>query len=969
MQKLEQETEKLQTFLDSPQSQTALKILKHNIAKEQYIKSFKLSKLVADYIEENNTIDDNLAYKHAYDITVCLGGEIAQNQDILAKLQSFLSDNGFLKAKKPLHDTFARFSLPENKEHVTLKKWQGLISKHGKEAMKLFAVSDEIEEKKAGDTGIHLAPENLQDAIFLQTQLTYERADEYPELAKLALKYKLSEEDFNQCLEIERQKKSFDNLPDITIHGKDLDCKLDSSTSLKGYHLVKLPINDPRAYILGHIVQDCQSIGGHSERCVIDGITRENNGFYVLLKSKNSAKPNAEIFTSDGKIDYQNFDIVGQAYAWLSKLGNLVLDSWENLRNEKEDEEDDEEENDEDEDEIEDEEEAKSLNDDKVIVPLLKEFAKQVCNTTNINRVTVGLGGKTPEKFKEIETEFPETILEGYDYGDATDQALIYQKPELTELENKINGYVAKTEFEFELNRIDIAKALLNLIENEPNFNDLLNNISHKLLKLLNVLAISSDLKKFNYDYFKEFLNLEADVIKQLGGFLEYYNKKYFMPHDLKDLGTERINNITSCNVIECYKQQYFTFDDLKDLDNKKIELLTSTRIQNSYRDQYFTFKDLKDLDSKKVELLTSIYTKWGYEKKYFTFEDLKNLNNKKIELLTSEISNKGYGNQYFTFEDLKILDLDKLTIATSTNIIECYESNYFKFKEFVELDIKRIKNICDDLFEYKMLLQKYCTFSELKDLSSDKIKALKNSFVVKGYDNKYFTFNDLKDLSLEKIKLLTLKDSVEAYEKQHCTFNDLKDINIEKIPILTSPSTVTTCQLGYYNFNDLKDLNLDKLEIAISMTSYYDIIKFKDFVELDVEKMQAIYNTRITCSKILKGKHCTFDDLKNIDENKMKALTSDMALMCYRSKYFTFNELKDLSLEIIQTLTSKKSYIHYKRKGFKFEDFKASLEKIEIADNHKIEISKNLEVSSFTDLVVNDHNHEENVDIIGRDL
>ncbi|HJD66631.1 MAG TPA: hypothetical protein LFV91_06370 [Rickettsia endosymbiont of Bembidion nr. Transversale] len=694
VQKLEQETEKLQTFLDSPQSQTALKILKHDIAKEQYIKSFKLSKLVADYIEENNTIDDNLAYKHAYDITVCLGGEIAQNQDILAKLQSFLSDNGFLKAKKPLHDTFATFSLPENKEHVTLKKWQGLISKHGKEAMKLFAVSDEIEEKKAGDTGIHLAPENLQDAIFLQTQLTYERADEYPELAKLALKYKLSEEDFNQCLEIERQKKSFDNLPDITIHGKDLDYKLDSSTSLKGYHLVKLPINDPRAYILGHIVQDCQSIGGHSERCVIDGITRENNGFYVLLKSKNSAKPNAEIFTSDGKIDYQNFDIVGQAYAWLSKLGNLVLDSWENLRNEKEDE-DEEEENDE--DEIEDEEEAKSLNDDKVIVPLLKEFAKQVCNTTNINRVTVGLGGKTPEKFKEIETEFPETILEGYDYGDATDQALIYQKPELTELENKINGYVAKTEFEFELNRIDIAKALLNLIENEPNFNDLLNNISHKLLKLLNVLAISSDLEKFNYDYFKEFLNLEADVIKQLGGFLEYYNKKYFMPHDLKDLGTERINNITSCNVIECYKQQYFTFEDLKDL------------------------------------------------------------NNKKIELLTSEISNKGYGNQYFTFQDLKILDLDKLTIATSTNIIECYESNYFKFKEFVELDIKRIKNICDNLFEYKMLLQKYCTFSELKDLSSDKIKALKNSFVVKGYDNKYFTFNDLKDLSLEKIKLLTL--------------------------------------------------------------------------------------------------------------------------------------------------------------------------------------------------------------------
>lgn len=59
---------------------------------------------------------------------------------------------------------------------------------------------------------------------------------------------------------------------------------------LNGYHLTKLAIDDPRAYILGHIAKDCQSIGGNSEKCVIDGITRENNGFYVFLKNKSSAK-------------------------------------------------------------------------------------------------------------------------------------------------------------------------------------------------------------------------------------------------------------------------------------------------------------------------------------------------------------------------------------------------------------------------------------------------------------------------------------------------------------------------------------------------------------------------------------------------------------------------------------------------------------------------------------------------------
>lgn len=107
-------------------------------------------------------------------------------------------------------------------------------------------------------------------------------------------------------------------------------------------------------------------------------------------------------------------------------------------------------------------------------------------------------------------------MLEGYSYGDAKEQALIWQKLELTELENKINSYVTKVEYKFELNRIDRAKALLNLIENDANFNDLLNNSNPALLTLLNLSVTSTDLKNFNYDYFKELSNLDPNVIKQL---------------------------------------------------------------------------------------------------------------------------------------------------------------------------------------------------------------------------------------------------------------------------------------------------------------------------------------------------------------------------------------------------------------------------------------------------------------------
>ncbi|WP_341792142.1 hypothetical protein [Rickettsia endosymbiont of Gonocerus acuteangulatus] len=165
--------------------------------------------------------------------------------------------------------------------------------------------------------------------------------------------------------------------------------------------------------------------------------------------------------------------------------------------------------------------------------------------------------------------------------------------------------------------------------------------------------------------------------------------------------------------------------------------------------------------------------------------------------------------------------------------------------------------------------------------------------------------------------------------------------------------------------FNDLKVLSSDKLKIAVlpNIIDCYQLnfFKFKDFAELDVEKMQAIYDNIRGCQRVLREEHCTFNDLKNVDVNKIKALTESITIIGYKSKYFTFNDLKDLSVEKIQTLTSKEAWIKYKRKDLKFEDFKASLE---IAYDHKTEIS---EVSSFTDLVVN--NHEENVDIIGRDL
>ena len=103
----------------------------------------------------------------------------------------------------------------------------------------------------------------LSDIEILEGKLTYERFNEAPELAQLCRLYKKPESIFNQCLELLSQQKTSDTLPDVPINGGDV--------GHPGYHLLKLPVNDPRALLLGDITNCCQSIGSNSQQCVIDG--------------------------------------------------------------------------------------------------------------------------------------------------------------------------------------------------------------------------------------------------------------------------------------------------------------------------------------------------------------------------------------------------------------------------------------------------------------------------------------------------------------------------------------------------------------------------------------------------------------------------------------------------------------------------------------------------------------------------
>lgn len=243
---------------------------------------------------------------------------------------------------------------------------------------------------------------NLEE---FQAQIIYSNYSKAPQLAKLCTHYNIPNHVFNRCLTLLLKPKKHDLLPEVYING--------NAHEYPGYHILKLPVDDYRIFLLGYIVNCCQSIGRAAEQVVLDGWNMNDRGFYVLLKEFKRS-PNTTPLP-EYLLNPKNAAIVGQGYAWLSAIGNLVIDSFDLLRPEEHD----------------------------IGEKLIRELAHQIISktTNNIFRVTIGCsGGKTPEALKNNRTEI-EYTYKGLHHKDSKTQSLI-QTRDLIEWKNLLELFL-----------------------------------------------------------------------------------------------------------------------------------------------------------------------------------------------------------------------------------------------------------------------------------------------------------------------------------------------------------------------------------------------------------------------------------------------------------------------------------------------------------------------------------------------
>ncbi|MGV2431948.1 MAG UNVERIFIED_CONTAM: hypothetical protein LVQ98_00670 [Rickettsiaceae bacterium] len=431
-------------------------------------------------------------------------------------------------------------------------KWKHNFINLGPKAIAHFAdavfiesnIKREILEGIPGITVDGLVPTTAQYFNEMIKRLRYTERGQDPKLADLYRKLGVTEAMFNAALEFRKIviPKTQDNIPNISVDIRD------------GYYMVKLPSDDPRALVLGHITKCCQSIDGDSAQCVKDGVQLANNGFYVFIKAgKKGLDPQ--------NIDWDNFEtnghqIVGQTYAWIGKNNSLVLDSIEV---------------------------PTSFRSRLDLRETFKKFGQAVeASNPAIERVMLGTGGQTREVLEANNMYYvaattsvtPEAMIEGTQYRDSFSQSEIYVSERLRDarLELKSRGMYSDSAA---CPSVSHANALLNHAKK-----DILTSSYYAKQICEKGYSTPEELAKL-VDYemrvIQVVMSTEAMVL---------YEGGYSTPEKLAKLNVtiDDIAVLTILPVMMLYRKGYTTPEELVKLSPQTIEILTDYSAMALYR-------------------------------------------------------------------------------------------------------------------------------------------------------------------------------------------------------------------------------------------------------------------------------------------------------------------------------------------------------------------------------------------------
>lgn len=173
------------------------------------------------------------------------------------------------------------YQLREKIKHEISTKVRNNLKNSAREEKSIIAIIEKVVNTELPPLSANTPLSELNGYL---SHLTYPRAEENPEAAKLFNEYKQSNQTFERYLGL-IPKDDDTAIPPITIDGCDI------APEYKDYELKKISSYDCRAGLLGRMTSCCQSLDDIGNDCVIDGITNPDSGFYILVKKATKVSP------------------------------------------------------------------------------------------------------------------------------------------------------------------------------------------------------------------------------------------------------------------------------------------------------------------------------------------------------------------------------------------------------------------------------------------------------------------------------------------------------------------------------------------------------------------------------------------------------------------------------------------------------------------------------------------------------
>lgn len=853
---------------------------KDTIARNLYDTCYKLCEFVAMFAE-NSSLEE--IGERAYKVLVffspddlSVGGDNVSG--LISKIDKFIKDH-MSSTSSPIHD-IGMHTLPRHDtegEDIFLH-WKSKIDVLGYSLIRHFSDIKDISEfvGKQSDQGKELdldsngIPQTL--ALFehlLGTAIYDDAGEKFDKILDIYKFYKVPKATYQRTIELVKTgklkisengnllSKEKDEIPDVVVEIKE-----------DKYYLVKLPSENPRALILGHITDCCQSIGSEEEGTTLQGITMSSYGFYVFIKvDEKDFDPTS--------IDWDNFEfkdgrstgnkIIGQTCVWKGYNEALVLDSLEILQGFR-----------------------KEVD---IVNTLVKLSQNSAVVESSATRLMIGLGGKTREILKQgperiVKSHAPEIPKEGKQCYDSIQQHEFYVSQKLQDLRGELqeasgspHEHVICLKQGEVLQSLDqeMIKALAQLTdyqlwtgalplkqctskENLLSFFKSMNSLELKqnekykylfskgcefiqksILFATGQITIN-DLESIDLDHLKcltsppaiELMILGVSIHELKGEKLEDTKRQVLKAMAIHLFNEDKINLTSIDNaeiktvdiLIENYTiclQHNLKVSELSKLGSGQMDVVFSDSAVLCYAREIISPQDIMHMSHEQMEYLTTDPVRRAYHSGFVKISDLTEHNKEKTLELTSPKAVQAYKKYFMTVSDLKDLKIPQIQLLLSTVAQEIYLQGGATYKDLIGIAPKLLMHLaidsgCRSLYK-KQVQAKDFLGSNVYYTQVNTIKKIFKVFCeykIDEYDELW-----IKNLPHKLLNLMLSEQAIKSFSDGFIKISDLRALTTECMETLLNIDAHDLFTKLNITLSDLLGLGLDKLQLFASSSQY----------------------------------------------------------------------------------------------------------------------------------------------------